>query len=129
MQAVDLLLELDGVLASDERLRELRLARVGARDELPDQCLTLEQAHDLAQRGLEILMVLDFAACVTACLSGVSRARSAFMACCFRRSRSGSGTYESGCSARHATNSLSFASIVSTNWCSTSLPVSPMNCA
>ena len=55
-----------------------------------------------------------------ACVRDDGRTRSPAIAWfCFRRLRSGSGTYESGCSARNATNSLSFASGASTNWFST----------
>src|SRR5216683_7960046 len=55
--------------------------------------------------------------------SGPARRRAA------PRRGAGRGTYESGCSVRHVTKSLSFASTVSITWLSTYSGDSPRNCA
>src|SRR5690606_36342634 len=62
MQAIQLLLELDRVLALDERLHERVLARVSASHELIDERMTLEQRHHLPKRCIEVSLVLAFAA-------------------------------------------------------------------
>jgi hypothetical protein len=50
MQAVELLLELDGVLPLDERLNERVLASIRARDELVHERLAIEQRRHGLQR-------------------------------------------------------------------------------
>ena len=61
VQLIELLLELDGVLALDERLHERMLARVGARDELVHERLLVEQRNDCAQRRIEGVLMLEVA--------------------------------------------------------------------
>ena len=61
MQRVQLLFELDGVLALDQRLHERVLARIRARDELMDERLLVEQRDYGAQRRIERALMLKIA--------------------------------------------------------------------
>jgi hypothetical protein len=62
VQLIQLLLELDGVLPLDERLHERMLTCVGARYELMDERLLVEQRDDGAQRRVESVLMLGIAA-------------------------------------------------------------------
>ena len=62
VQPVELRLELDRVLARDQRLDQLLLAGLLARDQLADDLLALHHRLDLAQRRLERRVLFGFVA-------------------------------------------------------------------